>query len=136
MHSTKACRFQNPHRHGNDEGRHACTRVCGRASRPHSRLAESYAEPQGSRAASAITAKFQEAGAQFGADAVMIVAHRPLIMGAIVTASWVGQHMLAPLPTSSGVSLYGISRGLTNPYAKTISIFEIPRGVLVPPRAG
>ena len=63
-------------------------------SRPHARLAEIYAEPQGSPAPSAIQEKFQEAGAILGADAVVIVADRRLIMSAIVTTTWVQQHVL------------------------------------------
>ena len=64
-------------------------------SRPHARLAEIYAEPQGSTAPSAIQEKFQEAGATLGADAVVIVADRQLVMGAIVTTTWAEKHILA-----------------------------------------
>ncbi len=64
-------------------------------SRPHAPIAEIYAEPQGSPKASAIEEKLQEAGAKLGADAVVIVADRQLIMGAIVTTTWAQKHILA-----------------------------------------
>lgn len=64
-------------------------------SRPHAALAEIYAEPQGSPKPSAIAEKLREAGAALGADAVVIVADRQLVMGAIVTTTWMEQHLLA-----------------------------------------
>ena len=64
-------------------------------SRPHAAIAEIYAEPQGSPKASAIDEKFREAGANLGADAVVIVADRQLVMGAVVTTTWAEKHILA-----------------------------------------
>ena len=64
-------------------------------SRPHAALGEIYAEPQGSPKPSAIAEKLREAGAQLGADAVVIVADRQLVMGAIVTTTWAEKHILA-----------------------------------------
>ena len=64
-------------------------------SRPHAAIAQIYAEPQGSPKASAIEEKLREAGAKLGADAVVIVADRQLVMGAIVTTTWAEQHILA-----------------------------------------
>jgi hypothetical protein len=64
-------------------------------SRPHAALAEIYAEPQGSPKPSAIADKLREAGAKLGADAVVIVADRQLVMGAIVTTTFAEQHILA-----------------------------------------
>jgi hypothetical protein len=64
-------------------------------SRPHAAIAEIYAEPQGSPKPSAIEEKLREAGATLGADAVVIVADRQLVMGAIVTTTWAEQRLLA-----------------------------------------
>ncbi len=64
-------------------------------SRPHAAIAEIYAEPQGSPKPSAIAEKLREAGAKLGADAVVIVADRRLVMGEIATTTWAEQHILA-----------------------------------------
>ncbi len=64
-------------------------------SRPHAAITEIYAEPQGTPKASAIADKLREAGAKLGADAVVIVADRQLVMGAIVTTTLAEQHILA-----------------------------------------
>ncbi len=64
-------------------------------SRPHAAIAEIYAEPQGSPKPSEIADKLREAGAKLGADAVVIVADRQLVMGAIVTTTLAEQHILA-----------------------------------------
>ncbi len=64
-------------------------------SRPHAAIAEIYAEPQGSPKPSEIADKLREAGAKLGADAVVIVADRQLVMGAIVTTTVAEQHILA-----------------------------------------
>ncbi len=60
----------------------------GEPSRPHERLGEISLEPEGNPPTAEMEARLKEAGAQMGADAVVIVADTTRIMGGYVTGPW------------------------------------------------
>jgi hypothetical protein len=59
--------------------------------RPHVRLGEITVEPSGNPTVAEIQGKFQQAAAKMGANAVVIVADRTMVMGALVTGPWWGR---------------------------------------------
>jgi hypothetical protein len=61
--------------------------------RPHIRLGEVTLEPQDSPPVAVLEQKLQQAAAQMGADAAVIVADRTMRMGAIVTGPWWGREI-------------------------------------------
>jgi hypothetical protein len=57
----------------------------------HIRIGELTVEPQGNPTVQQIETKMQQAAAKLGANAVVIVADRTMVMGAIVTGPWWGR---------------------------------------------
>ena len=72
---------------------------------PHIRLGEITCEPSGNPTVQAIEAKFQQAAAKMGANAVVIVADQTQIMGAYVTGPWWGRS----IQTYSGRVIVGVA---------------------------
>ena len=61
--------------------------------RPHERIGEITLEPDDNAPVSMIEQKMQQAAAQMGADAVVIVADRTMRMGAIISGPWYGREI-------------------------------------------
>jgi hypothetical protein len=57
----------------------------------HIRLGELTVQPEGNPTVRQIETKMQQAAAKIGANAVVIVADRTMVMGAIVTGPWWGR---------------------------------------------
>ncbi len=61
--------------------------------RPHIRLGEIFAEPQGNPPVTEIEQKMLQAAAKMGADAAVLVADRTMRMGAVVSGPWYGRQI-------------------------------------------
>ncbi len=61
--------------------------------RPHIRLGEIFAEPQGNPPVTEIEQKLLQAAAKMGADAAVLVADRTMRMGAVVSGPWYGRQI-------------------------------------------
>lgn len=62
-------------------------------ARPHERIGEVTLEPDDNAPVSMIEQKLQQAAAQMGADAAVIVADRTMRMGAIISGPWYGREI-------------------------------------------
>ncbi|MEI6085279.1 MAG: hypothetical protein WCS70_13395 [Verrucomicrobiota bacterium] len=71
----------------------------------HVRLGEITAEPAGNPTKEMIQAKFQQAAAAMGANAVVIVADQTRVMGAYVTGPWWGRQV----QTTTGRVIIGVA---------------------------
>jgi hypothetical protein len=60
-------------------------------SRPHLRLGEINLEPHVKQSAAELEQQLQEAGAQLGADAAVVVADPANLVGGVVASSWWGR---------------------------------------------
>ncbi len=61
--------------------------------RPHIRLGEIFAEPEGNPPITEIEQKLLQAAAKMGADAAVLVADRTMRMGAVVSGPWYGRQI-------------------------------------------
>ncbi len=62
-------------------------------AQPHERIGEITLEPDDNAPVSMIEQKLQQAAAQMGADAAVIVADRTMRMGAIISGPWYGREI-------------------------------------------
>ena len=61
--------------------------------RPHERIGEVTLEPDDNAPVTMIEQKMQQAAAQMGADAVVVVADRTMRMGVIISGPWYGREI-------------------------------------------